>query len=164
MCVRVSVGVCIWVCQYLLIQLHIVIVAIQDLRKECRTVEQGDVASLKRVYLDLEKARQDTPGEYSSITDTASDEDDAELCKMAVTDRLHSLEESLMATKNMLDKANSKLTAMNQSVNGFMLWLEDTERKLRNTSPDKVTLQAFEDVTGRCNVSTHNWLFVCITT
>ena len=117
---------------------------------------------MKRVYLDLEKARQDTPGEYTSITDTGSDEDDAELCKIAVTDRLHSLEESLMATKNTLDKAGSKLTTMNQALNGFLLWLEDTERKLRNTSPDKVTLQAFEDVTGRCNVSSYN--IVCIMT
>ena len=65
-----------------------------------------------------------------------------------------------MTTKNMLDKANSKLTAMNQSVNAFMLWLEDTERKLRNTSPDKVTLQAFEDVTERCNVSALNIMYL----
>ena len=117
---------------------------------------------MKRVYLDLEKARQDTPGEYTSITDTGSDEDDAELCKIAVTDRLHSLEESLMATKNTMDKASSKLTTMNQALNGFLLWLEDTERKLRNMSPDKVTLQAFEDVTGRCNVSSYN--IVCFMT
>ena len=107
---------------------------------------------MKRVFLDLEKARQDTPGEYSSITDVASDEDDAEQCKTAVTERLHSLEESLMATKNTLDKAHGKLTTMNQALNGFMLWLEDTERKLRNISPNQVTLQTFEEVAERCNV------------
>ena len=119
------------------------------MRKECRTVEQGDVASLKRVYLDLEKARQDTPREYTSITDTGSDEDDAELSKRAVTDRLHSLEESLMATKNTLGKASNKLIAMNQALNVFMLWLEDTEHKLRKVS----SLQTFQEAAEWCNVS-----------
>ena len=117
-------------------------------------MEQGDVAALKRVFLDLEKARQDTPGEYTNIiTDTASDEDDAEQRKTAVTERLHTLEESLISTKATLDKAHGKLTAMNQALNNFMLWLEDTERKLRNISPDQVSLQTFEEVAERCSVS-----------
>ena len=122
-------------------------------------MEQGDVAALKRVFLDLEKARQDTPGEYTNIiTDTASDEDDAEQRKTAVTERLHTLEESLISTKATLDKAHGKLTAMNQALNNFMLWLEDTERKLRNISPDQVSLQTFEEVAERCSVS----LCVCV--
>ena len=47
------------------------------MRKECRRLELGDVALLKRLFFDLEKARQDTPGEYSNIIEVASDEDDA---------------------------------------------------------------------------------------
>lgn len=116
-------------------------------------MEQGDVAMLKRVFLDLQKARQDTPGEYTNITDTAGEEDDAEQRKTAITERLHSLEESLMSTKATLDKAHGKLGAMNQALNNFMSWLEDTERKLRNISPHQVSLQTFEEVTERCNVS-----------
>jgi len=131
----------------------VLIIILQDLRKECRALEQGEVASLKRVFLDLEKARQDTPGEYSDISGAMADEDDAEQCKISITDRLHSLEESLMSTKNTLDKAHGKLTTMNQAFNNFMLWLEDTERKLRNILPNQVTLQAFEEVTEHCNVS-----------
>ena len=120
---------------------------------------------LKRVFLDLEKARQDSPGEYTSAGDTGSDEDDAEQRKTAVTEKLHSLEESLMATKATLDKAHGKLIAMNQALNNFMLWLEDTERKLRNISPDQVTLQTFEEVAKRCNVSimcVYVCLYVCL--
>lgn len=105
------------------------------------------------MFLDLEKTRQDTPGEYSDISGVIADEDDAEQRKTSITDRLRSLEESLMSTKNSLDKAYGKLTTMNQAFNNFMLWLEDTERKLRNVLPNQVTLQAFEEVTERCNVS-----------
>ena len=120
---------------------------------------------LKRVFLDLQKARQDTPGEYTSITDTAGEEDDAEQRKTAITDRLHSLEESLMSTKATLDKACGKLGAMNQALNNFMSWLEDTERKLRNISPHQVSLQTFEEVAERCNVSVlclSVCLFLCL--
>ena len=127
-------------------------------------MEQGDVAVLKRVFLDLQKARQDTPGEYTNITDTAGEEDDAEQRKTAITERLHSLEESLMSTKATLDKAHGKLGAMNQALNNFMSWLEDTERKLRNISPHQVSLETFEEVAKRCNVSvcTYVCMYVCV--
>ena len=126
---------------------------LQDLRKECRALEQGEVALLKRVFLELDKARQDVPGEYSNITDTAvADVDDAEQRKTSITDRLRSLEESLMTTKSTMDRAHNKLTTMNQSYNGFMSWLEDSEHKLRKVLPTQVTLQNFEEVAGQCKV------------
>ena len=114
------------------------------------------------MFHELEKARQDTPGEYSNIAADASDddEDDAEQRKTSITEALRSLDESLKTAKATLDKAHGKLTTMNQAANGFMAWLEDTERKLRNISPDQVTLQSFEEVAERCNVSI--FVFVCM--
>jgi len=111
------------------------------------------VATLKRAFHDLEKARQDSPGDYTDIANEVADEDDAEKIKSSIIDRLHGLAESLLTTKSMLERANNKLTAMNQALSNFMTWLEDTERKLRSVVPDEVTLKAFEDVTSRCNVS-----------
>ena len=84
--------------------------------------------------------------------------DDAEQRKTAITEALRSLDESLKTAKTTLDKAHGKLTSMNQAANGFMAWLEDTERKLRNISPDQVTLQSFEEVAEHCNVS----ICVCV--
>ena len=111
------------------------------------------------MFHELEKARQDGPGEYSNIAaDAGDDVDDAEQCKTAITEALRSLDESLKTAKTTLDKAHGKLTSMNQAANGFMAWLEDTERKLRNISPDQVTLQSFEEVAERCNVS----ICVCV--
>lgn len=115
---------------------------------------------MKRLFLDLEKARQDiTPGDY--VTDPVTEEDDAEQRKTSITERLRSLEESLMSTKSTLDKAHGKLITMNQAFNGFMAWLEDTERKLRNILPNQVTLQNFEEVAEHCNVSVFNGYCVC---
>ena len=111
------------------------------------------MATLKRAFHDLEKARQDTPGDYTDIACEVADEDDAEQTKSSIIDRLYALVESLLTTKSTLEKANNKLTAMNQALSNFMTWLEDTERKLRSVVPDEVTLKAFEDVTAQCNVS-----------
>ena len=111
------------------------------------------MATLKRAFHDLEKARQDIPGDYTDITSEVADEDDAEQTKSSIIDRLYALVESLLTTKSTLEKAHNKLTTMNQALSNFMTWLEDTERKLRSVVPDEVTLKAFEEVTERCNVS-----------
>ncbi|XP_065889965.1 microtubule-actin cross-linking factor 1-like isoform X3 [Dysidea avara] len=132
------------------IQSHVIIA--EDLRKECRALEQAEVATLKRAFHDLEKARQDIPGDYTDITSEVADEDDAEQTKSSIIDRLYALVESLLTTKSTLEKAHNKLTTMNQALSNFMTWLEDTERKLRSVVPDEVTLKAFEEVTERCNV------------
>ena len=118
---------------------------------------------MKRAYRDLDKARQDAPGEYSNIIDTTvADEDDAEQRKTSITERLDSLEESLMSTKSKMDKAHNKLTTMNQTFDAFMSWLEDTEHKLREVLPTQVTLQNFEQVAGHYNVRICNVHFYCM--
>jgi len=112
------------------------------------------VATLRRAFHELEKARQDTPGDYTDNTSEVVDEDDAEKSKTSIIDKLQALVESLLNTKSTLDKAHNKLTTMNQALSTFMTWLEDIERKLRSVVPDEVTLKAFEEVAERCNVST----------
>lgn len=115
---------------------------------------------MKRAFHDLEKARQDTPGDYTDIASDVADEDDAEQTKSSIIDRLYALVESLLTAKSTLEKAKNKLTTVNQALSNFMTWLEDIERKLRSVVPDEVTLKAFEDVTACCNVSIYQHWYI----
>jgi len=111
------------------------------------------MATLNKSLHELDKARNDILQTFTiSITEVVV-EYEAEMAVSSIIDQLNILVNSLEHAKFSLEKAYNKLTALNQVLCKFTLWLEETESKMGSVIPEEVTLKSFEKIVEFYRVS-----------